>query len=190
MRRAFLISTSDLRRGLTIEIDGDLWSILEYHHLKIGRGSAQVRMKMRNLKTGTTIERSVQSGEKFRRATLDRHAVQYLYHEDETYHFMDMSTCEQMAMDADKLGEAVEYLVENTELEVLTYEDQPVSIEIPNTVELHITETDPGLRGDTAAGGAKPATLETGKVVQVPLFLNEGERIRVDTRTGQYIERA
>lgn len=185
-----MISTSDLRRGLTVEIDGDLWAILDYHHLKIGRGSAQVRMKMRNLKTGTTIERSVQAGEKFRRAVLDRHNVQYLYHEDDIYHFMDLSTYEQMAMNSDKLGDAVDYMYENMELEVLTYEDQPVSIEIPNTVELTVTQTDPGLKGDTAAGGTKPATLQTGKVVQVPLFLNEGEHIRVDTRTGQYIERA
>lgn len=185
-----MISTSDLRRGLTVEIDGDLWSILEYHHLKIGRGSAQVRMKMRNLKTGTIIERSVQAGEKFRRANLDRHIVQYLYTEDDIYHFMDQSTYDQMAMNADKLGDAVDYLVENMEMEVLTYEDQPVSIELPNTVELTIAQTDPGLKGDTAAGGTKPARLETGKTVQVPLFLNEGERIRVDTRTGQYIERA
>jgi elongation factor P len=185
-----MISTSDLRRGLTVEIDGELWAILEYHHLKIGRGSAQVRMKMRNLKTGTIIERSVQAGEKFRRAVLNRHSVQYLYREDEIFHFMDLSTYDQMAMNADKLGDAVDYMVENMELEVLTYEDEPVSIEIPNTVELAITGTDPGLKGDTAAGGTKPATLQTGKVVQVPLFLNEGEQVRVDTRTGQYIERA
>ena len=185
-----MISTSDLRRGLTVEIDGDIWAVLDYHHLKIGRGSAQVRMKMRNIKTGTTIERSVQAGEKFRRAVLDRHTVQYLYHDDTIYYFMDLGSYEQMAMNDDKLGDAVDYLKENMELEVLTYEDEPVSIEIPNTVELTITQTDPGLKGDTAAGGTKPATLETGKVIQVPLFLNEGERVRVDTRTGSYIERA
>lgn len=185
-----MISTSDLRRGLTVEIDGELWAILEYHHLKIGRGSAQVRMKMRNLKTGTIIERSVQAGEKFRRAVLDRRAVQYLYHDDQTYHFMDQATFDQLALDADTLGDAVNYLVDGMELEVLNYQDAPVSVELPNTVALQITETDPGLKGDTAAGGTKPAKLETGKVVQVPLFVNEGERIRVDTRTGQYIERA
>ena len=116
--------------------------------------------------------------------------MQYLYTEDDIYHFMDQGTYDQMAMNADKLGDAVDYLVENMEMEVLTYEDQPVSIEMPNTVELTIAQTDPGFKGDTAAGGTKPARLETGKTVQVPLFLNEGERIRVDTRTGQYIERA
>src|SRR5579872_1960126 len=157
-----MISTSDLRRGLTVEIDGDIWAVLEYHHLKIGRGSAQVRMKMRNIKTGTIIERSVQAGEKFRRAVLDRHTVQYLYHEDGIWYFMDLGSFEQLAMNDDKLGDAVDYLVENMELEVLTYEGEPVSIEISNTVELTITRTDPGLKGDTAAGGTKPATLETG----------------------------
>ncbi len=185
-----MISTSDLRRGLTVEIDGDLWAVLEYHHLKIGRGSAQVRMKMRNIKTGTIIERSVQAGEKFRRANLDRHVVQYLYHEGTIYHFMDQATFDQITLDATQLADAVDYLVDGMELEVLTFQDQPVSTELPNTVEMTITRTDPGVRGDTAAGGTKPATLETGKVVQVPLFVNEGERIRVDTRTGQYLERA
>jgi elongation factor P len=185
-----MISTSDLRRGLTVEIDGEIWAILEYHHIKMGRGSAQVRMKMRNIKTGTTIERSVQAGEKFRRAILDRHNVQYLYREDNIFYFMDLDSFEQLAMNDDKLGDAVDYLMENMSLEVLTYEDEPVSIEIPNTVELVISETVPGVKGDTAAGGTKPAKLETGKMVHVPLFLNEGERIRVDTRTGQYIERA
>jgi elongation factor P len=185
-----MISTSDLRRGLTVEIDGDLWAILEYHHLKIGRGSAQVRIKMRNLKTGTIIERSVQAGEKFRRANLDRHTVQYLYREDSTFYFMDQDSFDQIAMDEHKLGDAVDFLKDNMELEIMTYEGQPVSLEMPNTVELAITRTDPGFKGDTAAGGSKPATLETGKVIQVPLFLSEGEIVRVDTRTGQYIERA
>lgn len=185
-----MISTSDLRRGLTVEIDGEVWAVLEHHHLKLGRGSAQVRMKMRNIKTGTIVERSVQAGEKFRRAVLDRHNVQFLYHDGGIYYFMDLDSYEQLAMNDGKLGDAVDYLIENMSLEVLTYEDEPVSIEIPNTVELAIAETDPGLKGDTAAGGTKPARLETGKVVQVPLFLSEGERIRVDTRTGQYIERA
>lgn len=185
-----MISTGDLKRGMTVEIDGDLWSVLEYHHLKLGRGSAQVRMKMRNLKTGATVERSVQAGEKFRRASLDRHTVQFLYHEDGTYHFMDTETFDQIALNADQLGDAVDYLKDNMEMDLLTYQGQPVSVELPTSVELTIVQTEPGFRGDTAAGGTKPATLETGKVVQVPLFIEEGERVRVDTRTGQYIERA
>jgi elongation factor P len=175
---------------MTIELDGELWSVLEYHHLKLGRGSAQVRMKMRNVKTGTTVERAFQAGEKFRRAVLDRSTVQYLYHEGETYHFMNTETYEQTALDAAQLGEAVNYLTDGQTLELLTYQDQPIGVELPPSVELTVTRADPGLRGDTATAGTKPATLETGLVVQVPLFVNEGDRLRVDTRTGQYLERA
>jgi elongation factor P len=184
-----MISTGDLRRGLTIDLEGELWSVLDYHHLKIGRGSAQVRIKMRNLKTGTTIERSVQAGEKFRRAVLDRHTVQFLYKEDDIYHFMDKDSFEQIAMNSGPLGDAVDYLQDNMQLDLMTFEGEPISVEMPTSVELKIVQTDPGFRGDTAAGGTKPATLETGKVVQVPLFVSEGESIRVDTRTGQYLER-
>jgi elongation factor P len=184
-----MISTGDLRRGLTIDLEGELWAVLDYHHLKIGRGSAQVRIKMRNLKTGTTIERSVQAGEKFRRAVLDRHTVQFLYKEDDIYHFMDQDTFDQIAMNSAQLGDATDYLQDNMQLDLMTFEGEPISVEMPTSVELKIVQTDPGFRGDTAAGGTKPATLETGKVVQVPLFVAEGETIRVDTRTGQYLER-
>jgi elongation factor P len=184
-----MISTGDLRRGLTIDLEGELWSVLDYHHLKIGRGSAQVRIKMRNLKTGTTVERSVQAGEKFRRAVLDRHTVQFLYKEDDIYHFMDQDTFDQIAMNSGQLGDATAYLQDNMQLDLMTFEGEPISVEMPTSVELKIVQTDPGFRGDTAAGGTKPATLETGKVVQVPLFVGEGETIRVDTRTGQYLER-
>lgn len=185
-----MISTGDLKRGMTIEIEGDLWSILEYNHIKIGRGSAQVRIKMRNLKTGTTVERTFQAGEKFRRAIVDRKPVQYLYHEDDTYYFMDTETFEQTTMTATQLGDITGYLKDNGLLDILTYQDVPIDAELPPNVDLVVSQTDPGFRGDTASGGSKPATLETGIVVQVPLFVNEGERIRVDTRTGQYIERA
>ncbi len=185
-----MISTGDLKRGMTIELDGDLWNVLEYHHLKLGRGSAQVRMKMRNVKTGTTIERTFQAGEKFRRAILDRKTVQYLYHEDGTYHFMDTTTYEQTAMNADQLGDVTSYLTDGQTIELLTYQDQPIGADLPPSVVLEVTTTDPGFRGDTATAGTKPATLETGLVIQVPLFVNEGDRIRVDTRSGQYLERA
>lgn len=185
-----MISTGDLKRGMTIELDGDLWSVLEYHHLKLGRGSAQVRMKMRNVKTGTTVERAFQAGEKFRRAILDRNTVQYLYHEGDTYHFMNVETYEQTALDANQLGDVVNYLKDGQTLDLLTYQDQPMGVELPPSVELEVTRADPGLRGDTATAGTKPATVETGLVVQVPLFVNEGDRIRVDTRSGQYLERA
>jgi elongation factor P len=185
-----MISTGDLKRGMTIELDGELLNILEYNHIKIGRGSAQVRLKVRNVKTGATVERTFQAGEKFRRAILDKKTVQFLYQEDGLYHFMDTETFEQMALSADLLGDVADYLTDERTLEVLTYQDEPIGAELPPNVELLVTQTDPGLRGDTASGGSKPATLETGKVVQVPFFVNEGDRIRVDTRTGQYLERA
>ena len=184
-----MISTGDLKRGMTIELEGELWTILEYHHIKIGRGSAQVRIKMRSVKTGSTVERTWQSGEKFKRAIVDRKTVQFLYREDGLFHFMDTDTYEQSALTAEQLGDATEYLIDGRTLDVLTYQDQPIGAELPASVELAITHTDPGFRGDTASGGTKPATLETGKVIQVPLFVNEGDTVRVDTRTGQYLER-
>jgi elongation factor P len=175
---------------MAIDLDGELWSVLEYTHLKLGRGSAQVRMKMRNVKTGTTVERTFQAGEKFRRAHLDRKTVQYLYREDGVYHFMDTQTFEQTAMNREQLGEVANYLKDGQTIELLTYQDQPIGADLPPSVELEVITTDPGLRGDTATAGTKPATLETGLVIQVPLFVNEGDRVRVDTRTGQYLERA
>jgi elongation factor P len=175
---------------MAIDLDGELWSVLEYTHLKLGRGSAQVRMKMRNVKTGTTVERTFQAGEKFRRAHLDRKTVQYLYREDGVYHFMDTQTFEQTAMNREQLGVVANYLNDGQTLELLTYQDQPIGADLPPSVELEVITTDPGLRGDTATAGTKPATLETGLVIQVPLFVNEGDRVRVDTRTGQYLERA
>jgi elongation factor P len=184
-----MISTGDLKRGMTIELDGELWTILEYHHIKIGRGSAQVRIKMRSVKTGATVERTWQSGEKFKRAIVDRKTVQFLYREDGLFHFMDTETFEQTALTADQLGDVTDYLTDGRTLDVLSYQDQPIGAELPASVELSITQTEPGFRGDTAAGGTKPATLETGKVIQVPLFVNEGDIVRVDTRTGQYLER-
>jgi elongation factor P len=185
-----MISTGDLKRGMTLDMDGDLWTVLEYHHIKIGRGSAQVRLKIRNLKTGTTVERTFQAGEKFRRAIVDRKPVQYLYHDGDTYYFMDTETYEQTIMNASQLGEVIPYLKDQLTLDIMSYQDQAIGAELPANVELKVTQTDPGYRGDTATGGTKPATLETGMTVQVPLFVNEGDLIRVDTRSGQYLERA
>jgi elongation factor P len=185
-----MISTGDLKRGMTIELDGELQNILEYHHIKMGRGSAQVRIKMRNVKSGAIVERTYQAGEKFRRAIVDRKTVQYLYHEDTMFTFMDTETYEQTTLSADQLEDVTNYLTDGQTLDLLTYQDQPIGAELPPSVELTVTQTDPGYRGDTATGGNKPATLETGLVVTVPLFVNEGDRLRVDTRTGQYIERA
>lgn len=185
-----MISTGDLKRGITIELDGDLWKILDNHHIKMGRGSAQARLKLRNLNTGATVEKTFQAGEKFKRAHLDKRTVQYLYREDGTFHFMDTESFEQTALGQDMLGDAANYLTDGQTVELLTYQDRPIDVDLPPKVELTITKADPGLRGDTATAGTKPATTETGLVVQVPLFVNEGDRIRVDTSSGQYVERA
>ena len=185
-----MISTGDLKRGITIELDGELWKILDNHHIKMGRGSAQARLKLRNLNTGSTVEKTFQAGEKFKRAHLDKRTVQYLYREDDTFHFMDTESYEQTALGQEMLGDAAYYLTDGQTVDLLTYQNLPIDVELPPKVELVISQTDPGLRGDTATAGTKPATTETGLVVQVPLFVNEGERIRVDTTSGQYVERA
>lgn len=187
--RVNLISTGDLKNGMTIELDGALWNILDFHHIKMGRGSAQMRLKMRNVRTGTTIERSFQAGEKFRRAYLDRKTVQFLYREGDIFHFMDTESFEQVALDKELLGSDSDYLGESQTLDILTYRDEAIGAELPAKVELAVAETDPGFRGDTSSGGSKPAVLQTGLSVQVPLFVNEGDVIRVDTRTGAYVER-
>lgn len=184
-----MISTGDLKRGISIDLDGELYKLLEFNHIKMGRGSAQVRMKLRNLRTGSTIERTVQAGERFQRARLDSHTVQFLYADGEAYHFMNTETYDQIALPESLLGDGTKFLKENMEVELLSYGDEPIDVELPPNVELRITYTEPGIRGDTASGTSKPATLETGAVVQVPLFINNDEVIRVDTRTGQYIER-
>ena len=163
--------------------------IVEYQHIKQGRGSAFIRLTMRNLRTGSTTERTFQAGSKFTVARLERQTIQYLYRDEDDYHFMDTETYEQFSLPKDVLGTAANYLKENDTLDLLTYQDKPIDVEMPVTVALRIEHTDPGLRGDTATGGSKPATLETGLVVSVPLFLNEGDLVKVDTRTGQYLER-
>lgn len=184
-----MISTGDLRKGVVIEMDKQLFQVLEYQHLKIGRGSAQVRMRLRNVRTGAVIDRTVQAGEKWPRVRLEHRTVQYLYEDPPSYVFMDQETFEQLFLSREQLGEAVHYLKDGLELEVLLHEEEPIGVELPITVELQIVDTEPGFRGDTATGGTKPARLETGLVVNVPLFVNSGETIRVDTRSGTYIER-
>ena len=185
-----MISTSELRKGVTIELDGKLYSIIEYEHIKVGRGSAQVRMKLKDVRAGHLIERTFQSGERFPRARLERSQAQYLYSDGDLYYFMDKTSFEQMGITKELLGDALNYLKDEMTVELLTYEGEAIGVEIPLSVELEITETGPSFKGDTAAGGTKPATLETGLVVHVPLFLNTGDRVKVDTRTGAYLERA
>jgi elongation factor P len=184
-----LISTGDLKKGVVFEMDNQLFQVMDYQHLKIGRGSAQVRMRLRNVRTGAVIDRTVQAGEKWPRVRLEHRAVQYLYADPPNYVFMDQETYDQMTLSPDQLGDAVSYLKDGLEMELLMHDTDPIGVELPITVELRIEETDPGFRGDTASGGTKPAKLESGLVVNVPLFVNTGETIRVDTRSGTYIER-
>ncbi|HNV34810.1 MAG TPA: elongation factor P, partial [Bacillota bacterium] len=181
-----MVSTNDLRTGLTVEWDGSIWTVVDFQHVKPGKGAAFVRVKLRNIITGATIENAFNAGEKLSRAQIDFRKMQYLYESDGQYHFMDQDNYEQISLSADVLGDSLKYLKENMELGVQQYQGKVVGIELPNFVELEIVETDPGLRGDTASGGTKPAKLETGAVIQVPLFIQQGEKIRVDTRTNKY----
>ncbi len=184
-----MISTGDLKRGVIIEMDRQLFAVMEYQHQKIGRGSAQVRMRLRNIRTGSISDTTVQAGTKFPRVRLEQRDMQYLYAEENAYYFMDQQSYDQIALTAQQLGDAVSYLKDGMVLQVQFYENEPVAVDLPITVELQIVEAAPGFKGDTAAGGTKPAKTETGLVVNVPLFVNEGERIKIDTRTGTYLER-
>ncbi len=181
-----MISTGELRKGVVIELDGDLWQILDYHHIKMGRGSAQVRITLRNVKRGQTIDRSFQAGTKWPRAQLDTRPVQFLYRDDDDFHFMDTDTYDQFVLTADQLAEAVQYLKDGMTLDRTAYQGETLGVELPISVDLAVSSTEPGFAGDTAQGARKAATLETGLVVQVPLFVVEGDTIRVDTRTGEY----
>ncbi len=181
-----MISTGDLRKGLAIELDGDLWQILDFHHIKMGRGSAQIRIKLRNVKRGQTVERTFQAGEKWPRAILDKRPVQFLYQDGSEYHFMENESYDQFYLTAEQLGEVTDYLVEGMTLDRTTHNGETIGVELPISVELKVVETEPGFAGDTQSGAKKPATLESGLVVQVPIFVTEGDTIRVDTRNGEY----
>ena len=181
-----MISTGELKKGVVIELDNELWQILDYHHIKMGRGSAQVRIKLRNIKRGQTVERSFQAGEKWPRAYLDTRDVQFLYADGNEYHFMDTESYEQFSMTSEKLGENARYLTDGMVLQRTSHEGETIDVELPVTVDLKVAETEPGFAGDTTGGAKKPATTETGLVVQVPLFVNAGDTIRIDTRTGDY----
>jgi elongation factor P len=184
-----MISTGDLRKGIAIELDGELWQILDYHHIKMGRGSAQVRIKLRNVKRGQTVERSFQAGEKWPRAILEKRPVQFLYRDGSDYHFMETESYEQFHLTAEQLGDVTDYLVDGMTLDRTSYQGETIGVELPTSVELRVVETEPGFAGDTQSGARKPATLESGLVVQVPIFVNEGDVLKVDTRTGEYVTR-
>ena len=183
-----MIGAGELRKGITIELDGQLYHIVDYHHIKMGRGSAQIRLKLRDIRAGHTTERTFQAGEKFTQARLDRRSVQYLYR-DELYYFMDTENFEQIPLDAAQVGDAANYLTEGMTLVISSYKGEPIGVELPASVELKVTQTGPSFKGDTATAGNKPATLETGLVIQVPMFINTDDTVKVDTRSGEYLER-
>ena len=185
-----MIDSGELRKGITIELDGELYQVLDYQHIKIGRGSAVVRLKLRDIRAGHITERTFQASEKFTRARLDYRTMQYLYNDGDLYYFMDEENYEQMPISTSQLGDTLNYLKEGMSLEVSSYKGELVSVELPITVELKVIDTGPGFKGDTATAGTKPATLETGITIQVPLFINTGDVIKVDTRSGSYLERA
>lgn len=184
-----MIDTSNFRNGLSIELDGQIYQIIEFQHVKPGKGGAFVRTKLRNLQTNAVLDKTFRAGERMEQAILERKAMSFLYRQGDEYIFMDLESYDQVPLSAAALGSKVKYLKENTEAEMVTHNDRVLGVEIPFFMELEVTQTDPGLRGDTASGGSKPATLETGAVVQVPLFINVGDRIKVDTRTDAYLER-
>jgi elongation factor P len=184
-----VLDTGELRKGVTIVLDGELCKVIDYEHNKRGRGSANIRITVRNLRTGSNIERTFMAGAKFEQAYLDHRTVQYLYYDGANYNFMDTETYEQPVVSADVLGDAVNYLKENETVDLVMYQGEILDVELPPSVVLKVTRADPGVKGDTASNATKPATLESGLTVNVPLFINEGDDIRVDTRTGQYLTR-
>lgn len=185
-----MISTNDFKTGVTVEIDGDIWQVVEFQHVKPGKGSPFVRAKIKNLKTNATLERTFDAGEKLPRAHLETREMNYLYNDGDMYTFMDNETYDQLTLTKDILGDGVLYLKENATCLVQTFNGLVLQVQLPNSVVLEIVETDPGVRGDTATGGTKVAKLETGATVKVPLFVQQGEKIIVDTRTGSYMQRA
>lgn len=185
-----MISAGDFRNGITFEMDGNVVQVIEFQHVKPGKGAAFVRTKYKNVITGAVVERSFNPTDKYPTAYIERKDMQYLYSDGDLYYFMDMETYEQQPIDKSKLGPAFQFVKENMEVKVLSYKGNVFGVEPPNFVELEVTETDPGFKGDTATNATKPATLETGAEIKVPLFINQGDIIRIDTRTGEYMERA
>lgn len=185
-----MISVNDLRRGTTLAIEGDVFSVVDFLHVKPGKGAAFVRTTLRNVRTGAQTERTFRAGERVPRAHIDGRDMQYLYSTGTDYVFMDTETYDQLTLSEAQLGDAPKYIKENMTFEIQFFEGEPIGVELPTTVDLVITESEPGLRGDTASGATKPATLETGHIVQVPLFIEQGETVKIDTRTGLYVSRA
>jgi elongation factor P len=185
-----MISTTDFRTGITFELEGDVVQLLEFQHVKPGKGAAFVRCKLRSVKTGSVIEKTFRPGEKFPKAHIDRKEMQYLYKEGDSWVFMDTETYEQVSLMESLLEDAPKYIKENETTGILFYQGQVIGVDLPKQVELKVVATEPGVKGDTATGGSKPATVETGLIVQVPFFVNEGDVLIIDTRTGEYVSRA
>ncbi|NLT57669.1 MAG: elongation factor P [Clostridiales bacterium] len=185
-----MVSAGDFRNGVTFEMDGNVYQIVEFQHVKPGKGAAFVRTKIRNVITGGVVEKTFSPNEKYPNAYVERKDMEYLYNDGDLYYFMDLETYENLPIGAGILPDSFKFVKENEQVKVLSYKGNVFGVEAPNFVELVITNTEPGFKGDTAQGGTKPATLETGAQVKVPLFIEEGEKIRIDTRTGEYMERA
>ena len=184
-----MIDTGDVKKGVIIELDGQLMKVLDWTHIKMARGSAQVRMKLQNVRRGDIVERTFQAGTRWPRARVEQRKAQYLYSDGDAFNFMDTETYDQFAVSAKQIGDDARFLKEGTEVFVSTYESEVLGVDLPVAVDLRVTRTDPGFAGDTATGAKKAATVETGLVVQVPLFVNEGDLLRIDTRTGEYMTR-
>ncbi|HEY1681301.1 MAG TPA: elongation factor P [Candidatus Tumulicola sp.] len=185
-----MISSNELRNGVTIIVDGHLWTVIEFLHVKPGKGSAFVRTRLRNVRSGGTLERTFRAGEKLERATVDNRQMQMLYNDGDGYHFMDQETFENVTLQRDVIGDPADFLKDGMVVDVQTHDGVPIGVDLPAHVELLIVETDPGFKGDTATNATKPAKLETGATVQVPLFVESGNVIRIDTRDRRYIGRA
>ncbi|MFQ4143660.1 elongation factor P [Chlorogloeopsis sp. ULAP02] len=184
-----MISSNDFRPGVSIVLDGSVWRVVEFLHVKPGKGSAFVRTKLKNVQSGSVVERTFRAGETVPQATLEKSTMQHTYKEGDEYVFMDMETYEEGRLSAAQIGDRVKYLKEGMEANVVRWGEQVLEVELPNSVVLEVVQTDPGVKGDTATGGSKPATLETGAIVMVPLFITQGERIRIDTRNDSYLGR-
>lgn len=184
-----MIETNDFRPGTVFEMDGKLLAVVSVEHIKLARAGAVIKAKLRNLRDGSMFEQSFRSGDKYRAVRIEKTEATFLYRDGDLYHFMDTQTYDQVTLDRRQLEEVLPFLKEGNQVSLLRYEDQVIGVELPITIELEVTQTEPGVRGDTVSGATKPAVLETGATVQVPLFVNQGDRIRVDTRTGSYVER-
>ncbi|WP_096550962.1 elongation factor P [Ureibacillus thermosphaericus] len=185
-----MISVNDFRTGLTIIVDGELYRVLDFQHVKPGKGAAFVRSKLRNLRNGNVAEKTFRAGEKVEKAMVENRKMQYLYAQGDSHVFMDLESYEQIELNANQIDYELKFLKENMEVYIMSYQGEMLGVELPNTVELKVVETEPGIKGDTASGGSKPATLETGLVVQVPFFVNEGDILVINTSDGSYVSRA